>query len=153
MANPSKAYAQLLALKQLELARAEREVSSTRETWQKESETLQTLLSYQQDYHALNQAEWKGKAKDPLSPLHRLKNGSRFSANLSLAINQQKKKKQQFEQIHRHALDTWKNKKQLKQRLEDIIEEKRLSMRVDQERRQEQLDSESRLDIGSFGLD
>lgn len=151
MAKQSKAYAQLLALKQQELARVERQVSSSRQAWQNESQTLETLLSYQQDYRSLNQTQWQDT--DSLSTLQRLKNGSRFTANLSQAIAQQQKKTQQREQSYQKTLNQWKSKSQLKQKLEDIIEEKRLAMIVDQERRLEQLESETRINLDAFGLD
>ena len=141
MKNSSlKAPIQLLAIKAQELALLEQKVTQVKAQLKAEEETLQTLSQYIDDYSNINDASWPNQDTD--SALQRLKNGSRFISNLQLALIQQRSKVSRCAGVYEKLLAEWRLKSQTKQKLNELIVERKAAIRHSAELRDDQLQND-----------
>lgn len=118
----------------------EQKLTQARIQLNSEEQTLQTLNQYIADYSNINNASWPNH--EPDSALHRLKNGSRFIANLQLALMQQQSKIAQFSNHYEKLLAEWQVKSESKQQLTDLIAERKLMGKREADHREDQLQND-----------
>lgn len=142
----SKAPAQLLAIKSQALLSLEQNLSDARLQLQQEENTLTTLRQYIEDYSSINGTDWKNSNpeinKTPVGAVPRLKNGSRFLANLQIALHQQQVKIDRSRDRYHELMKIWQIKKQEKQKLSDLVAEKKQIDRLSYELKQEQIEND-----------
>ncbi len=135
-------YEKVLELRQHALTAFERQLINARNALTRDQETLETLQRYQKDYSSLNAADWKGQSAGSVPSLLRLQNGSRFLANLQLAVSQQESKVAESNKKYETLLSEWKIKYKEKQKLNEVVDEKSRAFRQSRELKLEQQEND-----------